>query len=550
MRTRSTNWACGWISASFCFWLALLSGCGKPSSQNDSVAADKQFPGFQRVGDSGDAAQLRFNPTDFSRNGNEYVFHAVKSFPEGYSSFDVLTNCRDSTQRLAGTQYRSDGTAEHAYPGNDSPVLAKSEPGMGELMQKACAAAIASRSIPGEFNIPAALEILYGSYDARRKAAIWEDAELPATLKDSENLMLQPGKPVRVSSAAIFDFSEQGKQKKVLVTNAVPESGGCHACTGLLGIAVFVKDEASWKVESNDPYVASLGASGTVGDRFEWQPAGDDKFALVIGGNDMHGGIATVYTDVFVRENGKFSHLLTDGVTGESEEEKLNVATVLLKGKNNAHYDAKISLSYEMPGQPKYIENHEYQYVGDKYVLVRKDDPPKYAKSTPPAPLPNPAPAPISKAAPAGVLARAMQRPPIPSTVTPAPSTSVAPLAPVPAPVPSAEAVQEPVAEATPAPAVTALRPRPGIGLLIKGMQGQLVVVEVKPDSPAARAGIEAQDVLLRACLRSFCHSSKRCVNWMPEKSIPHPFQGEFFALNNNLAVETCGSFLSKMRAG
>ena len=29
-----------------------------------------------------------------------------------------------------------------------------------------------------------------------------------------------------------------------------------------------------------------------------------------------------------------------------------------------------------------------------------------------------------------------------------------------------------------------------------------------------------------------------------------HPFQGEFFALNNNLAVETCGSFLSKMRAG
>ena len=25
----------------------------------------------------------------------------------------------------------------------------------------------------------------------------------------------------------------------------------------------------------------------------------------------------------------------------------------------------------------------------------------------------------------------------------------------------------------------------------------------------------------LRACLRSFCHSSKRCVNWMHEKSIP-----------------------------
>jgi hypothetical protein len=306
--------------------------------------------------------------------------------------------------------------------------------------------------------------------------------------------MFQPDKPVRVSSAATFDFSEQGKQKKVLVTNAVPESGGCHACTGLLGIAIFVKDEANWKVESNDPYVASMGASGMIGDRFEWQPAGDDKFALVIGGDDMHGGIATVYTDVFVRENGKFSHLLTDGVTGESEEEKLNVATVLLRGKNGAHYDAKVSLSYEMPGQPKYIENHEYQFAGDKYVLARKDDPPKFAKATT-----QPAPTPISKPAPARVLAQVMKPSPQPSSVMPATPTPVAPPAPAPAPspVPSGEATQEPVAQATPAPTMTASRPRPGIGFLIKGMQGQLVVVEVKPDSPAARAGIEAQDVLL-----------------------------------------------------
>lgn len=362
---------------------ALVTACGKNATQ-EGQPASTQFPGFQQVGGTGDAAQLWFNPSDIARSGSGYVIHALKAFPHGYARFDVLTNCRDSTRRLTGTQYRADGSADQEYPGNDGPVLAKSEPGISELMGAACGIAMASRAIPGEFNVSAALELLYGPYDEDSKVATWPDASVPPDLPWRDNLVFAPGKSMSVTGVATFEFSEGGKQKKVLVTNAVPDGGGCHACTALLGVAIFVKDGGNWKVESNSPYVASMGAMGSVGDRFKWLPAGDDSYALVVNGEDMHQGYATESTDAFLRsKNGTFSRLISDGDTGESDQEGLSVETIFLKGKNPAHYDIKVSLSYELQGQPKYIANHIYQYSGGKYVLVRKDDPPKFVLPAP-----------------------------------------------------------------------------------------------------------------------------------------------------------------------
>ncbi|WP_156125892.1 lysozyme inhibitor LprI family protein [Paraburkholderia kururiensis] len=352
--------------------------CGKNDGATTTAVADKKFPGYQQVGNSGDAAQLWFNPTDITRNGSSYVVHTLKAFPEGYARFDVLTNCRDATKRLGGTQYRADGTADKDYPGNDEAVSAKSEPGMAELMTTACGVAMASRSIQGEFNVPAALELLYGPYDAQSKTASWSDAAVPSDLPWRENLQLSGGKPLAVTGMATFVLSEGGQEKKILVTNAVPVDGGCHACTGLLGVAIFKKDGNAWKIDSNQPYVASMGAMGSVGSRFEWAPAGDDKYALIVSGGDMHQGYQTAYTTAFVRgKDGKFVSIVDDGDTGASDTESVDVKTSFVKGKDPAHYDIKVAFSYSIPGQADYVADHIYQYSGGKYVLVKKDDPPK-----------------------------------------------------------------------------------------------------------------------------------------------------------------------------
>jgi hypothetical protein len=360
----------------------VVAGCSKDSEKPSADAAAKQFPGYQQVGSSGDAAQLWFDPANVPRSGSSYVIHALKAFPQGYARFDVATNCRDTTQRHTGTQYRADGTAEHEYPGNDNAVLAKSEPGMTELMTAACGIAMASRSIPGEFNAPAALELLYGPYDNGTQSASWQDASVPADLPWRDNLQVTAGKAMLVKNAATFNLTEDGKQKKVFVTNAVPEDGGCHACTGLLGVAVFVKDGNNWKVESNEPFLASMGAMGSVGDRFDWVPAGDDAYALVVGGDDMHQGYQTTYVAAFLRgKDGKFSPAIDDADTGASDQEALSTRTTFLKGKNASHYDVKITFSYELSGQAAYIADHVYQYAGGKYVLVKKDDPPKFVQT-------------------------------------------------------------------------------------------------------------------------------------------------------------------------
>ncbi|MBU9192994.1 hypothetical protein KTD33_00415 [Burkholderia gladioli] len=368
----------GQLAAGLLAAVLAVTGCGKDEGKPAAGATSSQFPGYQQVGASGDAAQLWFNPADITRSGSWYVVHALKSFPNGYARFDVTTNCRETTKRMAGTQYRDDGTAEKDYPGNDSSVLAKSEPGMGELMQTACGVAMASRAITGEFNAPAALELLYGPYTQATATARWDDASVPADLPWRDNLSLTAGGALDVKSVATFTFAEGGKSKKVLVTSATPQGGGCHACTGLLGVAVFVQDGGKWKIESNQPYVASMGASGSVGNHFEWMAAGDDTYALVVGGGDMHQGYETASTAAFLRQkDGKFVNIVDDGDTGSSDQQMLSASTTFIKGKDSAHYDVKVTISYTMPGKSVYVADHIYQYSGGKYVLTKKDDPPK-----------------------------------------------------------------------------------------------------------------------------------------------------------------------------
>lgn len=65
----------------------------------------------------------------------------------------------------------------------------------------------------------------------------------------------------------------------------------------------------------------------------------------------------------------------------------MSVDTAFIKGKNTRHYDLKVSLSYNVAGQKTYVANHLYEFEEKKnaYILVKKDDPPKFMQPAAPS---------------------------------------------------------------------------------------------------------------------------------------------------------------------
>ena len=55
----------------------LVAACGKNAATSDATATAQQFPGYHQVGQTGDAAQLWFNPDDIQRVASGYVVHAL-----------------------------------------------------------------------------------------------------------------------------------------------------------------------------------------------------------------------------------------------------------------------------------------------------------------------------------------------------------------------------------------------------------------------------------------------------------------------------------------
>jgi hypothetical protein len=68
--------------------------------------------------------------------------------------------------------------------------------------------------------------------------------------------------------------------------------------------------------------------------------------------------------------------------TGASDTESEEAETTFLKGKDPHHYDVKVVYSYSIPDQKTYVADHVYQFAKNKYVLVKKDDPPSFSRQS------------------------------------------------------------------------------------------------------------------------------------------------------------------------
>ncbi len=121
------------------------------------------------------------------------------------------------------------------------------------------------------FDVPTAMHTLFGNFNPKAESSSYDVPQ--TTVLDLKGSSFKIGDKIVIQPLSTLQTTESGQRKVILLTFAVPkESFGrssddlknfeCHACTPLIGVAVFVRGEVGWKVESSRTAVARGGGFG------------------------------------------------------------------------------------------------------------------------------------------------------------------------------------------------------------------------------------------------------------------------------------------------
>jgi hypothetical protein len=173
--------------------------------------------------------------------------------------------------------------------------------------------------LKGEYSTARAMDLVYGGYDVETKSSIWSPKAGPNWGNG------WPG-VVRVQVLKDDTYSDGGVPRHVLATWARPDVMGageysCHACGVLVGVVVFRKEAAGWKVESSDLQLAQIGVSG-LPPKAKAQRLGAHTWGVVAWIGDMHQGQVEQAMWIFGPKTGGFgewfkAELVDDDKYGE-----------------------------------------------------------------------------------------------------------------------------------------------------------------------------------------------------------------------------------------
>jgi hypothetical protein len=221
------------------------------------------------------------------------------------------------------------------------------------------------KELKGAYDAQKALALIYGSLE-------WNDKKLSEYFKD---------KTVGYISLD-FDsiYTEGGKEKHFVIAHITPspiEEYRCHACTPLVGGAVFAKSKNGWVVESENKV---MGWGNAFGEDFKLEKIGADKAGLVLRIQDVHQGYENKSTKLFISYNGKLNPVLEVGF-GESpgpgacmegaEAQSINVR--FEPGNQSEYFDAVADIQYNEGNCGKLVvkkQSSRYRFAGGKYAQI------------------------------------------------------------------------------------------------------------------------------------------------------------------------------------
>jgi hypothetical protein len=251
--------------------------------------------------------------------------------------------------------------------------------------------------VEGTIDGPKALTFLYGSYDAKLKAAVWKVAKLPPGI--AEDTVLAEGDDALVTIGLAQTVKEGDEERFYLGVVLTPKTGpgeeefDCDTCEPMVGAAVFVKRGERWQLEANAPFVAKLGFHGG-GPGMKLVAIGPNRHGILADTDWLAQGYSGTHISLWTVEQGEISERFSTGVAEASggacsddpKDELQPCFEHSLKVKYEPgpvadHYD--ISLH---PDDPDWEYDNEgrhgdltFRFDGHKYVPVG------LAKAVPPA---------------------------------------------------------------------------------------------------------------------------------------------------------------------
>src|SRR5262249_33880197 len=112
----------------------------------------------------------------------------------------------------------------------------------------------------GDFDVGKALELIYGSYDYKRKDVKWK-----ITREDLDKLPEGSGNdpgPVYTASKFTQSFTQGGVLRFIIITEAVTAHYTCHACAPIIGGAVFSQKDETWQLDTVTKVISRIGEFG------------------------------------------------------------------------------------------------------------------------------------------------------------------------------------------------------------------------------------------------------------------------------------------------
>lgn len=339
----------------------ILAACG----QSDQPKPD-QFPGFVQVGTDDQTSRLFVDIDSVKRDANGSVtFKQLRVLDTGYAIHDAVTNCRDTYQGFAGSQFTHESVSEANYPADAGFIAYRDQPALSALVNKVCEKADESRVIVGAFDDIKALELVYGPYRPELKAAYWTHINAPAGFSQSASEFSGQDGLVKIVFSEEYQEGSNTKHIVFTQTQLADGSNDCHPCGHLLGAITFIRVGDKWRIESDNRYLDIMGVYGAPPD-LRWINLGKNAHGIVAKLTDIHQGVISAYIGIYTLKDTGWNQIL------ESLDESETISDLHLKLdaiNSEQHYpDATVLIDFDDEGKKSVLEK-KYSFDGTRYQL-------------------------------------------------------------------------------------------------------------------------------------------------------------------------------------
>lgn len=356
----------------------MLAGCPAPEKPS------KQYPGFTRVEAPGAPGKYFLDPESVRLEGEQTVFRMLTELPEGdYIVAHVATDGRGNYLRTAASRHRADDSLVETLPGDREWQRAEGDPGLQAVLRAVGPRRPPVRGLTGQIDAGKAMHFLFGNFDAARQTSRWEKIALPKELADNDYFRPGVAGLARPLLAQLYEEDKQIKFMLLTQTRPAGERFDCHACAPLLSGFVFVHQEETWVLETEDRYITFAGKYGE-GPEAKLAQIGPTHFGVICRGSDVNQGYSSAYAFVLAPRGGKFRELINLDLGGDNEGAVVagkkdkdywayRAEYEFVPGSEAAFYDLKVITrgTRQGPKGKKLMADRTDYYVfqGDGYML-------------------------------------------------------------------------------------------------------------------------------------------------------------------------------------